>query len=94
MNNRRNRERYASEIEQLREKTDELERIYHQEMAKARARSLGRELRELGLNEAYVAIYDDRIITSAPSESEVRELLGEIMPDGMVDHPYIYHFDP
>ncbi|MDB2252471.1 hypothetical protein PM033_11875 [Halorubrum ezzemoulense] len=94
MKNKRNRERYASEIEQLREKTDELEQIYHQEMGKARARSLGRELRELGLNEAYVAIYDDRIITSAPSESEVRELLEEIMPAGKAEYPYIYHFDP
>jgi len=54
MKNKRNRERYASEIEQLRGKTNELERIYHQEMGKARARSLGRELRELELNEAYV----------------------------------------
>jgi hypothetical protein len=94
MKNKRNREQYASEIEQLRQKTDELERIYHQEMGKARARSLGRKLRELGLNEAYVAIYDDRIITSAPSEPEVRELLEEIMPAGKADHPYIYHFDP
>jgi len=94
MKNKRNRERYASEIEQLREKTNELERIYHQGNGKARARSLGRELRELELNEAYVAIYDDRIITSAPSESEVRKLLEEIMPAGKTDHPYIYHFDP
>lgn len=94
MKNKRNREQYASEIEQLREKNDELEWIYHQEMGKARARSLGRELRELGLNEAYVAIYDDRIITSAPSESEVRELLEEIMPARKAAHPYIYHFDP
>ena len=31
MKNKRNRERYASEIEQLREKTDELERIYQWE---------------------------------------------------------------
>ena len=94
MKNKRNRERYASEIKQLREKNDELERIYHQEMGKARARSLGRELRELELNEAYVAIYDDRIVTSAPTESEVRELLEEIMPAGKANHPYIYHFDP
>ena len=94
MKNKRNREQYAPEIERLREKNDELARIYHQEMGKARARSLGRELRELDLNEAYVAIYDDRIITSAPSESEVRELLDGIMPSGKADHPYIYHFDP
>ena len=94
LKNKRNRERYASEIEQLREKTDELERICHQEMGKARARSLGRELRDLDLNEAYVAIYDDRIITSAPSEDQVRDVLEEIMPAGKADHPYIYHFDP
>ena len=93
MKNKRNRERYASEIEQLRQKSDELERIYHQEMGKARARSLGRELRESGLNEAYVAICDDRIIASAPSESEVHELLEEIMPAEKATHPYIYHFD-
>jgi hypothetical protein len=94
MKNKRNRQRYASDIEQLREQSDELERIYHQEMGKARARSLGRELRDLNLNEAYVAIYDDRIITSAPTESEVRELLEEILPAEKTDHPYIYHFDP
>lgn len=52
MKNKHNRERYASEIERLREKNDELERIYHQERGKARARSLGRELRDLDLNEA------------------------------------------
>lgn len=63
MKNKHNRERYASEIEPLREKNDEQERIYHQEMGKARARNLGREFRELDLKEVYVAIYDDRIIT-------------------------------
>ena len=94
MKNKRNRERYASEIDRLREKGDELERLYHQEMGKARARSLGRELRDLDLNEAYVAIYDDRVITSAPSEDQVRDVLTEIMPAGKADYPYIYHFDP
>jgi hypothetical protein len=94
MKNKRNRERYASEIDQLREKNDELERIYHREMGKARARSLGRELRDLDLNEAYIAIYDDRIITSAPSEDQVRDLLTDIMPAGKAEYPYIYHYDP
>ena len=94
LKNKRNRERYADEIEELRGETDELERIYHQEMGKSRARSLGRELRELDLNEAYIAIYEDQIITSAPTKGEVRELLEELMPAGRADHPYIYHFDP
>ena len=94
MKNKRNRERYTSEIDRLRDKNDELEQIYHREMGKARARSLGRELRDLDLNEAYIAIYDDRIITSAPSEDQVRDLLTDIMPAGKAEYPYIYHYDP
>lgn len=94
MKNKRNRERYAEEITQLKNKSNELERIYHQEMGKARARSLGRELRETDLKEAYFAIYDDRIVASGPSEQQVQEILVDILPDGKETHPYIYHYDP
>lgn len=94
MKNKRNRERYADEIETLKTKSPELEQIYHEELGKARARSLGRELRDLDLNEAHFAIYDERIIASGTSEEQVQQILDEIMPDGKEDHPYIYHFDP
>jgi len=94
LKNKRNRERYAGEISELKDKSNELEEIYHQEMGKARARSLGRELRETDLEEAYFAIYDDRIIASGTSEQQVRKILAEILPDGKETHPYIYHFDP
>ena len=92
--NRENRERFADEIEQLRDKSEELTRIYHQQVGKGRARSLGREFRELGLEEAYVAIYDEQVVATAPTESALRETLSEIMPPGAEDHPYIYHYDP
>lgn len=94
MKNKRNRERYHEEIERLKDKSDELARIYHEERGKARARSLGRELRDLDLNEAYFALYDDRIIASGTTEQQVHEILDEIMPAGKADYPYIYHFDP
>ena len=94
MKNKRNRERYRSEIKELKDKNLDLERIYHQELGKARARSLGRELRDIDLNEAYFAIYDDRIIASATSEEQVREILNDIMPNGKQNHPYIYHLSP
>ena len=94
MKNKRNRERYAEEITDLKNKSNDLERIYHQEMGKARARSLGRELRETDLREAYFGIYDDRIVASGTSEQQVREILGDILPDGKATHPYIYHYDP
>lgn len=94
MKNKRNRERYADEIETLKTKSETLERIYHEELGKARARSVGRELRDLDLNEAYFAIYDERIIASGPSEEHVQQILDEIMPAGKENHPYIYHFNP
>lgn len=94
MKNKRNRERYADEIETLKTKSETLERIYHEELGKARARSVGRELRDLDLNEAYFAIYDERIIASGPSEEHVQQILDEIMPAGKENHPYIYHINP
>jgi hypothetical protein len=94
MKNKRNRERYTKEITKLKNKSNELERIYHKEMGKVRARSLGRELRETDLTEAYFAIYYDRIVASGTSEQQVREILAEILPDGKEKHPYIYHYDP
>jgi hypothetical protein len=94
LKNKRNRERYADEITELKNKNLDLERIYHQEMGKARARSLGRELRETDLKEAHFAIYDDRIVASGTSEAEVHKILANILPEGKETHPYIYHYDP
>jgi hypothetical protein len=92
--NEENRERFADEIEQLRDRSDELERIYHEQMGKAQARRLGREFRDLDLREAYVAIYDGQVVTTAPTEDALDETLSSIMPEDAVDHPYIYHYDP
>ena len=92
--NKENRERFAEEIDRLKNESEELARIYHQQIGKGRARSLGREFREMGLDEAYVAIYDGQVVATAPTESAVRDTLSEIMPDGTTDHPYIYHYDP
>ncbi|QSG07620.1 hypothetical protein [Halapricum desulfuricans] len=92
--NEENRERFADEIEQLRSRSDELERIYHEQMGKAQARRLGREFRDLDLREAYVAIYDGQVVATAPTEDALAEALSSIMPEDAVDHPYIYHYDP
>jgi hypothetical protein len=92
--NQENRERYADEIAELKDKTDELERIYHEQLGKANARRLGREFRDLGLEEAYVAIYDGQVVATAPTEKRLEEALSSIMPDGKADYPYVYHYDP
>jgi hypothetical protein len=92
--NAANRERFADEIQRLKNTDEELARIYHQQIGKGRARSLGREFRDLGLEEAYVAIYDGQVVATAPTESALQETLSEIMPDGVKDHPYVYHYDP
>lgn len=92
--NQENRERFADEIEELKDKTTELARIYHEQLGKANARRLGREFRDLGLEEAYVAIYDGQVIATAPTEEQLEENLSGIMPSGKGDHPYVYHYDP
>ena len=92
--NEENRERFADEIEQLRSRSDELERIYHEQIGKANARRLGREFRDLDLQEASVAIYDGQVVATAPTEDALDETLSSIMPEDAVDHPYIYHYDP
>jgi hypothetical protein len=94
MKNQDNRERFADEIEALKDKTDELARIYHEQLGKASARRLGRQFRDLGLEEAYVAIYDGQVVATAPTEAQLEEILSGIMPDGTSDHPYVYHYDP
>ncbi len=92
--NEGNRERFAEEIERLRDQNDELERIYHEQIGKAQARRLGREFRDLGLREAYVAIYDGQVVATAPTEDALHETLSSIIPEDAVDHPYVYHYDP
>lgn len=92
--NKENRQQFANEIEQLKDKTDELARVFHEQLGKANARRLGREFRELGLNGAYVAIYDGQVVATAPTEAQLDEILSEIMPTGKVTHPYVYHYDP
>lgn len=92
--NEENRERFADEIEQLKDQSDELERIYHEQIGKAQARRLGREFRDLDLQEAYVAIYGGQVVATAPTEDALDEVLSSIMPEDAVDHPYIYHYDP
>ena len=92
--NQDNRERFADDIEALKDKTDELARIYHEQLGKANARRLGREFRGLGLEAAYVAIYDGQVVTTAPTETQLEDILGDIMPDGKRDYPYVYHYDP
>lgn len=92
--NKENRERFADEIEQLRDRSDELERVYHEQIGKANARRLGREFRGLGLREAYVAIYDGQVVATAPTEDALDETLSSVMPESAVDHPYVYHYDP
>ncbi len=92
--NKENRQRFATEIAELKDKSDELARIYHEQLGKANARRLGREFRDLGLTEAYVAIYDGQVVATAPTEEKLAEILAAIMPEGRATHPYVYHYDP
>jgi hypothetical protein len=92
--NKENRDRFTDEIEELKNQHEELIRLYHDQLGKARARTLGREFRDMELEEASVGIYDGQVVATASTESGLHETLSTIMPAETDDHPYIYHYAP
>lgn len=74
------RERYQREIEDLIEGDPELLAVYHQEMCKVHARSLGRRLSKIGVGGAWFAILEGETVASGRTKEEVEEILDEIIP--------------
>ena len=74
------REKYGEEVERLVSKDPNLLRICHQEMSKIHARRYGKQLREMGLSDAWFAILEDTIIARGKKHDQVRQILREILP--------------
>ena len=91
LRNESNRLRYEAVIEELTRKDFNLMKIYHQEMGKIHARELGKQLREIGLSEAWFAILEGTIIASGATKEQVNKVLKDILPIGKRELPYIFH---
>lgn len=65
--------------------------LYHQEMGKVHARTLGRQLRELGLADAWFAIVQGNIVAGAKTRSEVERIAKEILPPDKQQFAYFFY---
>ncbi len=86
----RNREMYWEEIDKLTE-DPELLKLYHQEMGKIHARTYGKQLREIGLVDAWFAILEGTIVSSGKTRRDVEETLNKILPAEKKDFIYLFH---
>jgi len=86
----RNREMYWEEMEELIDKDPSLLVLYHQEMGKTHARRYGKQLHEIGVTDAWFAIFETIIIASGPTRDEVERILQEILPIEKRKFVYIF----
>lgn len=86
----RNRNMYWKEIKVLINKDPNLLKLYHQEMGKIHARTYGKRLREIGLTNAWFAIFKGITIAGGATRDEVERILQGILPAEKREFVYIF----
>ena len=81
---------YMDEISDLVAKSHDLLLLYHQEMGKADARVLGRQLRQIGIKPAKFAILEGLIIASGQTGEELEKTLQDILPAEKREFVYVF----
>ena len=90
LKNERNREYYWDEIQNLIYGDKELMVLYHQEMGKSHARTYGRRLREIGLNDAWFGILEGLVIASGRTKEDLEKNLQALVPSHKKKFVYLY----
>jgi hypothetical protein len=88
---RENRERYWSEIGDLVAKDRELAVLFHQQMGKAASRRIGKQLRTIGIADAWFGILEGTVVAGGKSKSEAMRGANALVPKDMRDCVYYYH---
>jgi hypothetical protein len=78
------------EIWEFRERSNNFEKLYHQERGKADARRVGRALRERGIVQGWFALYEGMVIASATTRQALAARVREILPKSDCSLPYLY----
>jgi len=90
LKNERNRELYWQEIQNLSKRSPELERLYYQEIGKVYAKKYGKRLREIGLLDAWIALFEEMPIASGKSKADVEKIVKQILPAQKREFVYIF----
>ena len=64
--------------------------IYHQEMGKSHARTYGRRLHEIGLNDAWFGILEGLVIASGKTKEDLEKNLQALVPSHKKKFVYLY----
>jgi hypothetical protein len=91
LKNERSREEYGYEIQQLKEKSPALQLLYSQEMGKVFAKKHSKRFREIGLNNIWIALFEEMPIASGETKSEVERTINQILPSSQRQFVYIFH---
>ena len=91
LKNQETRDRYWEEIGALIHSDPVLMTVYHQEMGKYAARSLGRKLREMGFNDAWFGLMEGMVIAAGKTREDLERTLAEIAPEGKEGWIYRFH---
>ena len=84
------RHTHWEEIQELRERSDKFDGLYHQERGKADARRVGRALRDRGIEQGWFALYEGMVIASATTRQALAARAREILPASDSGLPYLY----
>lgn len=90
LQNKRNREVYAQEIQSLIASHPNLLAYYHREMGKKKARTLGKRLRKIGIENGWFAVYQGLIIASGEKKGTAQMVVKELLPSSKRDFVYYY----
>ena len=90
LKNKRNRDRYWKEIEELTRKSPELLALYHQEMGKIHARTYRNQMRKIGIGNGWFAILEGIMIAGAPTKEGLEKDLQGILPPEKREFVYIF----
>jgi hypothetical protein len=91
LKSQRNRDQYREQIEALIHGDRSLLVLYHQEMGKVHARTFGKQLREVGLQDAWFAILEGLIVAGGKTREQVEHIVHEIVPGEKESFSYIFH---
>ena len=89
MKTEQNRGKYWEEIDELSEKSPELEAVYHQEYGRYRSRKARAGLRKVGVS-GFFGMIDDTVIAGAQSRKEFDKIVKGLVPKEKMD--WIFYF--
>ncbi len=84
--------RYELEIEELLDQSPELLTDYHQHLGRVNSRKIRKQLGDLGVGEAWFAVFGETAITSGETKEQVKDNLRKLLPEGRRELPYIFHY--